>query len=272
VLAAVLVLAAGCAPALRSLPSGAGEPAPDAQALYSQATQRCRDVRVLTAELAVSGHVGSGRLRGHLLAGVAAPDSLRLEGEAPFGRPIFVLVAHGGRGTLLLPRDGRVLPDARPAALLDALAGVSLSPADLLAIVSGCGIVDAPIAGARAYGDEWVRIDEQGGGAVYLHRADHAWQVLAALVPQPGGSPLRVDYSNFSAGRPQEMRLTSDRAHAAGDEAASSGGNVDLRLQLSQVDINTSLGTEAFTVEVPPDAVPITLDELRRSGLLGSGS
>jgi hypothetical protein len=271
VLAPVLVLTAACAPALRRLPAGAGQPAPDAQTHYSEATRLCRDVRVLTAEIAVSGHVGGGRLRGHLLAGLAAPDSLRLEGEAPFGRPIFVLVARGGRGTLLLPRDGRVLSEASPAALLDALAGVSLSPADLLAIISGCGTVEAPIAGAHAYGDDWVRVDQQGGGAVYLHRADQRWQLLAALVPQPGGSPLRVDYADFRDGRPQAIRLTADEAPSSGGEGDRAGGSVDLRLELSQVEINTTLGPEAFTVTVPADAVPITLDELRRSGLLGAG-
>jgi hypothetical protein len=226
-------------------------------------------VRVLTAEIAVSGHVGGGRLRGHMLAGVAAPDSLRLEGEAPFGRPLFVLVARGGRGTLLLPRDGRVLADAHPAELLDALAGVSLSPADLLAIVSGCGTVDASISGARAYGDDWVRIDQQRGGAAFLHRADQTWQVLAALVPQASGGPLRVDYADFSGGRPQAIRLTTTNSPASGGEAGSTEVPVDLRLKLSQVDINTTLGPEAFTVNVPADAVPITLEELRRNGLLG---
>lgn len=226
-------------------------------------------MRVLTAEIAVSGHVGGGRLRGHMLAGVAAPDSLRLEGEAPFGRPIFVLVAHGGRGTLLLPRDGRVLADAHPAELLDALAGVSLSPADLLAIVSGCGTVDAPSAGARAYGDDWVRVDQQGGGAAFLHRADRTWQVLAALVPQAGGRLLRVDYADFSGGRPHAIRLTTTSSPASASDAGRADVAVDLRLELSQVDINTTLGPEAFTVSVPADAVPITLEELRRSGLLG---
>jgi hypothetical protein len=33
--------------------------------------------------------------------------------------------------------------------------------------------------------------------------------------------------------------------------------------------VNPSLGPQAFTIEVPADAHPITLDELRKNGPLG---
>jgi hypothetical protein len=42
----------------------------------------------------------------------------------------------------------------------------------------------------------------------------------------------------------------------------------DLTLVLSQVDVNVALGDDVFRVEVPKGAVPITLDELRRTGPL----
>jgi hypothetical protein len=252
---AALPLAGACAPALRTLPSGAGTPATDGARLFDEATRTCRDVRVLTADVAVSGHVGAGKVRGHLLAGVAAPDSLRLEGAAPFGPPVFVLVAEHGRGTLLLPRASRVLRDAQPAAIVDALAGVTLSPSGLLAILSGCGAPEAPVTGVQAYGGDWVRADQQGGAAVYVHREQNGWRIVSALLPQPDDKTLRVDYTDFSEGRPDAIRLIAPSS--------------DLRLQLSQVDINTTLPARAFTIDVPAAAEPITLDELRQSGLLG---
>ena len=45
----------------------------------------------------------------------------------------------------------------------------------------------------------------------------------------------------------------------------------DLTLRLSQVDINVPLDADVFQVDVPTDATPLTLDELRRAGPLGGG-
>ena len=45
---------------------------------------------------------------------------------------------------------------------------------------------------------------------------------------------------------------------------------VDLTATLSQIETNKDLEDAAFTVNVPPGAEPITLDELRDSGPLGS--
>ena len=44
---------------------------------------------------------------------------------------------------------------------------------------------------------------------------------------------------------------------------------VDLTAALSQIETNKTLEDAAFTVNVAPDAEPITLDELRDSGPLG---
>ena len=44
---------------------------------------------------------------------------------------------------------------------------------------------------------------------------------------------------------------------------------VDLTATLSQIETNKNLESAAFTVNVPPGAEPITLDELRDSGPLG---
>ena len=54
---ALAVTATACGAPLMKLPSGAGAPAPDAAAAWSQATRACRAVRTLTAEIAVSGSV-----------------------------------------------------------------------------------------------------------------------------------------------------------------------------------------------------------------------
>jgi outer membrane lipoprotein-sorting protein len=43
----------------------------------------------------------------------------------------------------------------------------------------------------------------------------------------------------------------------------------DVRLSLSQVDVNPQLGPEVFTVKVPRDATSITLADVRSAGPIG---
>ena len=60
----------------------------------------------------------------------------------------------------------------------------------------------------------------------------------------------------------QPGRIRIRRAAAAGRAA------LDVGVSIGQVETNVTLGDRAFTVDVPADATPITLDELRRSGPL----
>jgi hypothetical protein len=87
---------------------------------------------------------------------------------------------------------------------------------------------------------------------------------------------LIVGYEEFANGLPRRISLRSDApaASANGQGAVPNpapGGTARaaLSLTLSQIELNTSLGLQAFTIEVPPDTHPITLDELRKNGPLG---
>ena len=155
---ASLAALAGCAPPPPVLPTGTGMPFPDYQSAYEQATQSCRRVKTLTMSMAMSGQAGTTKLRGRVDAGFEAPARARLEGIAPFGKPVFILVADGGRGTLVLPRDDRVLRDAPPDQIVEALAGVRLGPDALRTAVSGCGLsVGTPLAG-QSFANGWTGI------------------------------------------------------------------------------------------------------------------
>lgn len=246
-----------CVPPRLSLPAGPGTPAADYAPAFAAALGRCRDVKTLSAELALSGHAGTQTLRGHVLAGLAE-GALRLEAVAPGGSPAFILVADGSHGRLLLPRDRRVLEDAMPADILDALVGVALGPDDLRALLSGCVNASRQPSGARAYGAEWIVVDLAGGGAVYLRRAsDGAWRIVAGRT-----AGLEVEYGGPVANTPARIRIRS---------AAGSGRpDVDLTVGVSQVEVNGDLPRDRLVaLTVPPGTSTITLDELRRSGPLG---
>ena len=256
----LLLLAPACAPARVSLPTGPGEPLPAAErdAIAEQAFSTCAGVQTLTAELGLSGRAGRQRLRGRLIAGIAAPGSIRLEGVAPFGPPVFILAASPGRSTLLLPRDDRVLFDAEPGEILEALAGLALGPDDLLSVLAGCPSREPVVRRGRRHGDAWTAFELGDGSEAYVRRLAGTWRLIALVRPA-----LTIEYAELEGSRPALVRLVS---RATGPAA------FDLRVRLSQVELNAEVPEAAFRVTVPPEARPISLDELRDAGPMRDAS
>jgi hypothetical protein len=258
-LAALCLVAASCAPRLVTLPSGAGTAFPEFARAYAQATESCQSIRTLAGILSISGRAGTERFRAKVDAGFEAPAKVRLELPAP-GRPFFIYVAVGDEATLVLPREGRVLRNAPPAATLEALAGVAIGPGDLRTIVTGCGFATGEPTRGRSFDPGWVAVDA-GDATSWLQQVDGAWRLTAAT-----SGPVDVRYADFTSGRPATIRLRVSIAPGNGQAGASV---TDLTIRLSQVDINEPLDSAAFRIDVPPDATPMTLEQLRQAGPLG---
>ena len=157
------LLLSSCAPKPLTLPTGASTPLSD-HSPFVEALDHCDQVTTVTAEIGLSGKAGSQRLRGTLHTGFAPPESLRLEAVAPFGGPFFLLAGTGGRATLLLPREDRVLRDASASAILEALAGLDQAPSDLRAWIAGCPGGDRhDPQSPRSYGADWAAADLESG-------------------------------------------------------------------------------------------------------------
>jgi outer membrane lipoprotein-sorting protein len=245
-------VASGCAQRTIQLPTGAGTPLVGYAAIHADVTRGCAGVRTLTAELALSGRAGDQKVRGRALAGFQTPDAMRLEGLAPFGAPAFILVARDRAATLLLPRDDRVLRGASAEAILGALTGVSLAPADLQAILTGCVMPSPTAVNGAQHGPDWRAIELQDGAAMYLRRVGGTWQLRAATRGQ-----WRIEYAASSSVFPRSVRLIRGEAPT-----------VDMTAEISQLETNVAIDPAAFAVDVPRDALPITLDELRDAGPL----
>jgi hypothetical protein len=254
---AVLILvlaAAGCAGKRTALPSGDGTPFPGFAAVHEEATRDCAAARTVVADLGMSGRAGGTRLRGTVTSALAEEGAIRLEGVA-FGRAIFILAGRSGRATLLLLREDRVLRSAPPEQIVEALAGVPLTPADLRAAVAGCGLVTGAPANGRMFTNDWAAVDI-GDTVTYLRRVEGRWRVGGAT---RGG--LILTYDTFTAGLPGGISIRSTTR--AGEQVA------DIRLRVSGLELNTAIDPKAFVLDVPADADPLTLEELRRSGPLG---
>jgi hypothetical protein len=210
-------------------------------------------VRTLTAELGLSGSAGGQGVRGRAIVGFERPQSMRLEGVAPFGPPAFIMVSRDMRGTLLLPRDNRVVRNAAPEQILGALTGVALSPADLQAVLTGCVVAPGmPVAG-RIHQNGWASIDVVGGASIYLERDGTQWRIRAGR--RPG---WQMEYPQWQGAFPAAIRLRS----------VDSGLDVNLAATVSQLEANVSIDQSAFAVNVPPGAMELTVAELRRAGPL----
>mgnify|MGYP001208107658 CR=1 FL=1 len=255
------VLATSCGATLRTLPQGPGAPAADLAIVLEEATAACRRVSTLTAEVAISGSVNGQRVRGRVLTGLAAPSSVFLDAAAPFGASFFQYAARGAQATLLLPRDARVLTDGDPVAVLDAVAGVPLGAADLRAAMTGCTLDSTGVASraGRQYGAEW-RVAASDRSESYLHRdsSNGPWRVVAVRRSERGFG-WRADYTDFEGGLPRTIRLASDDRR-----------RFNLKLTLSQVEVDAPLEDAVFELTIPASATPISIDELRRSGPFGS--
>lgn len=243
----------GCAARGFVVPTDPGTPLPDLRQIQTQVFDACTGVRTLEGELSLSGRAGEQRLRGRVIAGFERPASMRLEGVAPFGAPAFILVTRGDTATLLLPREGRVVRDARPEELLGALTGVALAPEDLLAILTGCVVPSPRATAGRVHGNGLASLDLDGGATLYLRRPAAAW--LPAAARRDGWV---IEYPAMGGMFPAAVRLRSE------------GGavDVDLTATLSQVQTNLDLLAATFSVEIPATAAPLTLDELRDAGPL----
>lgn len=231
----------------------------DPAAAWRTVASPCLGVNTLTAELGLSGRAGGARIRGRVQAGFAK-GSMRLEGVAPFGQPVFILVSTPSSARLLMPRDERIVaaPDAQD--ILEALVGVRLPSDMLMSVLAGCVMRDAPTAatthGAPTRHGQLTRFVFPEG-EVFAEPRGAMMRVVAARVRS-----FLVEYFDDAAGSqwPRRVRLSRQ---APGADA------VDLTIALSQVETNVTLPAEAFTVDVPPGTLPMSLSQLRASGPLG---
>ena len=122
-------------------------------------------------------------------------------------------------------------------------------------IVGGCGLQTVPPSGGHSFGNGWAAVDA-GDTSVFLRQIAGQWRVAGAV-----RGALSVTYGDFTAGRGAtvRVRLVDTRGRPA----------ADFSLSLSQLELNPQLDAKTFEVEVPADAVPLTLEELRRAGPLG---
>lgn len=211
------VSGSSCAAPRFAIPTGAAVPMADGVATWHSASAVCRDVEAIGLDLRAGGRVAGQRVVGLRFAvALDRHGYVALEARAGAGAaPVFSLRGTSEQATLVLVRERRVVR-APAAAILDALVGLPMSPARLLAVLAGCvsdaeadvvhqigGTVRVRTADAEVYlverGDRWVvRAGTFGDFVADYDRGDGPWPTRVSITTTSGRSPdvqlaLQVD-------------------------------------------------------------------------------
>ena len=252
VLVALAIALSACAARTPPRPAGTSGPDPTAVEAFTKATAACRGFRSLEGVLSLSGRAAGERIRGRVLAGLEAGGSVRLEGLAPFGAPIFILAGTAEKAALLLPREHRVLKETAVSAVLERLTGLALGADDLRLILSGC-LADHPSPReGRQWPGGWQAVTLAADRLAYV-RMQHGRPLVVAA----DYGPWHLDYSEHVSGFPRVVRVRRSPAQGGGD------ATTDITARVGELQVNTTINPLAFVLEVPSDADPMTLDELR---------
>ena len=215
------------------------------------ATAACKGFRSIEGELSLSGRAGDERVRGRILTGLESGGAVRLEAVAPFGAPFFVLAGRAERATLVLPREHRVLKDTAVADVLERIDRPVARRRRPAPDRVGLPRRSAPTpSDGRQWGGGWRAVTIGPDRVAYL-RVVNGQPVLTAA----DYGPWHVDYSAHAGGFPRVVRVR--RRRRPGE------GGIDITARIEQLQVNTQINPRAWSVDVPSDADPMTLDELR---------
>jgi len=226
-------------------PAGPGAAATDAAAAWDDATKECRAMERVVSSVRVGGRIADTRIPSLTVdAAVVLNQSIYLSAVAS-GRPIFLLVGTPARATLWLRTDDRSVT-AAPAAILEALIGVSLSNDEMAGVLSGCVARETTFTSAARH-DAMLAI-ETPSGRTFLEQRAGTWETRAFEA-----KGFTVEFVPPGRSLPQDAWVWS----SAGATKAA------LRLSITEREVNGTIPPEVFRVPAGAQAAaPMTLEEL----------
>jgi hypothetical protein len=242
-------MAGACGARVFTRPAGPGQPAPVAAEAWTRATSACRGVRNDLPTLTLAG----GRIDGQrvppvrVIGAVTAAGEVRLEADYG-GRAVFVMSGTDDRALFVLQWETE--PDeyvlAPVAEVLDAIVGLRVNATQLLAILTGCGVVDREFDTAGRHGD--LIAARTSAGTVYLAERQGVWRVAGADL-----NGLQVDYPRYDGSWPREIVI-----------AAPDSPDTAIRLRVREHLIDDArIASAAFAITPPSGARAISVDALR---------
>ena len=254
---AITLTAGACAAKLYEPPVGPGQPFAEASTVWQDVTTRCRDAKTFLAEIEISGWIGEPReglptFTAH--GALTRDDDIDLEVPAP-GKSVVQMAGRAGQAVFLLPREDRVLR-AASRDIVHRLIGLRWGPRDLLNVLSGCVTTPSGGLSGTSYGTQAL-IELGGEARAYLRQRDGRWQLEAG-----DRDGLRIEYRQYLGAFPTLVRVSSISPNVT---------PLQLTFKLDQHNVNTGTTADTFTIAVPPNFQPMTLEELQTTRAIKEG-
>jgi outer membrane biogenesis lipoprotein LolB len=247
VAACAVAVTAACGHSIFRPPGGPGRQPADASTPWSAATSTCRSATSYQAATRAGG-----RFRGLSVDIAVTVDQVHMSASHS-GQPIFLLVGSTSQATLWLRREDRAVT-APAGEIVDALLGVSVPPARLLAVLTGCVTQSFDVTSATEY-DRLLAI-QTADARVYLEPAPSGWRARAGEV-----EGFSVEYDWRATPQPAKIWIRS----IPGREPRTS---VDL--SISDAAVNEPIPPAAFQLpQGASRAQTMTLEELRSGNWKG---
>jgi len=240
-------LVPSCAGRRFVLPSGPPVPAPEAASAWEDATRGCRDVRAASASFTLSARAGSCRIP-RVRVGLAIDRGRSVALDAQVGSTNIFRLRGPAEQTTLMLRDGPRTLRAPAADIVEAIVGVRLDPARLLAVLTGCLTPTTDFErGVRRGG--WLEVTA-GDSVAYLDNADgQGWRVRAGVF-----DAVQVHYQRMGPTGPREVEIRSDAL----------AGRPAIAITITALEVDST--APAASLFEPPDVTGValmTIEELR---------
>lgn len=187
-----------------------------------------------------------------LLLGLAVERD-RVAIDARYGGALVFTLRGTSDSATFVDTENRRVTTGPAAAILEALVGVPLEPARLLAVLTGCVATEAAPSAMARIGS--VLRATFADAEVYLVRADAGWQIRAGTFDR-----WNVDYPRRDASGPGQIVLRS---------VGTTGAAIDLRLIVAASN-TTRRDPSVFSPVVPAGAEVVTIESLRENGPFGT--
>jgi outer membrane lipoprotein-sorting protein len=242
---ALAVVAASCARTPPVLPPPLPLDASESEAVLAELAREAMAIRRYRALVRIRGKGPEGGFDGKLVVLFERPEKLRVELLGPFGSTRWSAVSDEEGITAYFPGRRQYVREHDVEDIVGRLLGIRLSPAEVMALLSGVGL---PLSGTTvAEGErqgEMVRLRLQEGGELTM---DASGQVTGASSPR-----YRVSY-------PTEWKR---RRRQVPDRLRIESPSLEASLWAEDVEVNVSIEPEAFVLELPADAVRLRPAEI----------
>lgn len=254
-----MILVATCAWLLAACATLPGGPvaglAPSAAQAVERLEARRQAVRSFNMQGEIQGQNRAGELNGEQRVMGRYPDRLRAEVMGPFGRPALLLLCDGTRMAVLAYGENKAYQGPASRANVARFLGLSLTPAEVYALLSGSVPLIAPQE-ARV-----LESSQAGRAVLQMKNADNLEQGLifslddhtvfeSWVSDRGGGNSLNARFESFASlagGRyPRRIKLSDQEGRS-------------LVLDGDQLAINPSLDDQLFEPTLPPGVEVIPL-------------